>query len=141
MRFWVLADAQNHYYYSAMPYLGKDGDKVGVNLGAPVVKRLVEPLHNSGINVTCDQYFMGVEMIETIKSNNLTLFGKLMPNRKHLPVELTKKAGRLVGSTLFAFKDDLTMCLYVPKKNKLALLLSTACQSDKIDESGKPEIV
>ena len=117
------------------------GDKVAVNLGTTVVKRLVEPLHNSGINVTGDQYFTGVETIETLKSNNLTLFGTLMPNRKHLPVELTKKAGRLVGSTLFAFKDDLTMCLWVPKKNKLALLLSTAYQSDKIDESGKPEIV
>ena len=33
------------------------------------------------------------------------------------------------------------MCSWVPKNNKLALLLSTAHQSDKIGESGKPEIV
>ena len=80
-------------------------------------------------------------MIETLKSNNLTIVGTVMPNRKHLLVELTKKAYRLVGSTLFAFKDDLIMCSWVSKINKLVLLLSTAHQSDKIGESGKPEIV
>ena len=124
-----------------MPYLGKDGDKVAVNLGATVVKKLVEPLHNSGRNITCDRYFTGVEMIETLKSNNLPVVGAVMPNEKYLPVELAKKAGRLVGSSLFSFKDDLTMCLWVPKKNKLVLLLSIGHQSDKIGESRKPEIV
>ena len=123
-----------------MPYLGKDRDRVAVTLGATVVKKLVEPLHNSGRNITCGRYFIGVEMIETLRSNNLTVVGTVMPNRKH-SLQLTKKAGRLVESTLFPFKDDLTMSLWVPKKNKLVFLLSTAHQSDKIDESGKPEIV
>ena len=60
IKFWILADAQNHYCYNAMPYLGKDGDKVAVNLEATVVKILIEPLHNSGRNITCDLYFTGV---------------------------------------------------------------------------------
>ena len=46
-----------------------------------------------------------------------------------------KKAGGLAESTLLAFENDLTMCLLVPKKNKLILLLSAACQSDKIGKS------
>ena len=33
------------------------------------------------------------------------------------------------------------MSSWVPKKTKLVLLLSNACQSDKIGERGKPEIV
>ena len=109
IKFWILADAQNNYCYNTMPYLGKGGDKVADNLGATVVKKLVEPLHNSRRNITCDRYFTGVEMTETLKSNNLTVVGTVMRNRKHLPVKLTKKAGLLVGSTLFAFKDDFTM--------------------------------
>ena len=91
IKFWIFTDAQNHYCYNAMPHLGKGGDKVAVNLGATVVKKLVEPLHNSGGNITCDQYFMGVEMIETVKNNNLTIVGTVILNRKYLPVELTKK--------------------------------------------------
>ena len=74
-----------------MPYLGKDGDKVAVNFGAAVVKKLVEPLHNSGRNIACGPYFTCVDMIETLKSNSLTVVWTVMPNRKHLPVELTKK--------------------------------------------------
>ena len=109
-KFWIFTDAQNHYCYNAMPYFGKYGDKLAINLGAMVVKTLVEPLHNSGRYITCDRYFTGVEAIETLYSNNVTVSGTIMANQKHLPVELTKIAGRLVGSTLFAFKDDLTMC-------------------------------
>ena len=93
-----------------MPYFGKYRDKLAINLGAMVVKTIVGPLHNSGRYITCDQYFTGVEAIETVYSNNLTVSGAIMANQKHLPVELTKIAGRLVGSRLFAFKDDITMC-------------------------------
>ena len=39
IKFWILADAQNHYCYNAMPYLGKDRDKVTVNLGSMAAKK------------------------------------------------------------------------------------------------------
>ena len=73
MKLWTLADAQIHYCYNAMPYLGKDGDKVAVNFGAAVVKILVQPLHNSGRNIACGPYFTCVDMIEILKSNSLTV--------------------------------------------------------------------
>ena len=88
IKFWILADVQNNYCYNTMPFLGKDGDKVADDLGATVVKKLVEPLHNSGRNITCHRYFTGVE---TLKIINLTVVGTVMPNRKHSPVKLTKK--------------------------------------------------
>ena len=74
-----------------MPYLGKDGDKVAINLGAMVMKKPVKPLHNSGRNIRRDRYFTRIDMIETLISNNLTVVETIMPNRKYLPVELTKK--------------------------------------------------
>ena len=54
-KFWILADALNHYCYYAMPYLGDNGDKAAVYLGVTVVKKLVKLLHNSGRNIACDQ--------------------------------------------------------------------------------------
>ena len=83
---------------ATMPYLGKDGDKGAINLGAMVIKKLVKPLHNSGRNIRCDRYFTRIDMIETLKSSNLTVVETVMPNQKHLPVEFTKKGGCLVGS-------------------------------------------
>ena len=76
---------------ATMPYLGKDGDKVAINLGVMVTKKPVKPLHNSGRNIRCDRYFTRIDMIETLISNNLTVVETIMPNRKYLPVELTKK--------------------------------------------------
>ena len=67
IKFWTLVDAQIHYCYNAMPYLGKYGDKVAVNIRAAVVEKLVEPLHNSGRNIACGPYFTCVDMIETQK--------------------------------------------------------------------------
>ena len=53
-----------------------------------------------------------------------------MPNRKHLPIPLTIKGNREINSTLFAFKDSVIMCSWVPKKGKLVLLLSILHQTN-----------
>ena len=42
-----------------------------------------------------------------------------MPNRKHLPRELSTKKNREINSNLFAFKHSVTMCSWIPKKGKL----------------------
>ena len=39
IKFWILADAENHYYSNAFPYLCKERDKIATNLGATVVKK------------------------------------------------------------------------------------------------------
>ena len=66
-----------------------------------------------------------------------------MPNRKHLPLSLLPKQarGREVGSSLFAFKDNLTIVSWYPKRSKFVLLLSSLHHNSNIAESGKPEIV
>ena len=65
-----------------------------------------------------------------------------MPNRRHLPLSLMPKQarGREVGSSLFAFKDNLAMVSRHPKRSKFVLLLSSLHHNSNIAESGKPEI-
>ena len=72
IKFWILADAENHYCYNAFPYLGNEGDKIATNLGATVVKKLVEPIHNTSRNITCDRYFTDVELFEHLLKVKLT---------------------------------------------------------------------
>ena len=66
-----------------------------------------------------------------------------MPNGKHLPLQLLPKQarGRKIGSSVFAFKDNLTMVSWHPKRSKFVLLLSSLHHNSNIVESGKPEIV
>ena len=44
IKYLILADIENHHCYNAIPYLGKEGDTPSVNLGAQVVKNLLEPI-------------------------------------------------------------------------------------------------
>ena len=66
-----------------------------------------------------------------------------MSNRRHLTLLLLPKQarGREVGSSLFAFQDNLTMVSWYPKRSKFVLLLSSLHNNSNIVESGKPEIV
>ena len=114
IKFWILSDFENHYCYNAIPYLGKEGDAPTTNLGAQVVQKLVETIRGSGRNITCDRYFTGVELFEQLYQDKLTAVGTVMPNRKQLPVQLLPNNGkrRDIGSSIFAFKDRLTISTY-----------------------------
>ena len=132
IKYWILADAKNYCCYNAIPYLGKEGDTPAVNLGAQVVKNLVEPIKGTSRSVTCDRCFTSVDLFEELYNNNLTAVN----------TTITKQArGREVGFSLFSFKDNLTMVSWHPKRSKFVLLLSSLHHNSNIVESGKPEIV
>ena len=123
IKYWILADAKNYYCYNAIPYLGKEGDTPAVNLGAQVVKNLVKPI---------SVFITSVDLFEELYNNNLTAVN----------TAITKQArGREVGFSLFAFKDNLTMVSWHPKRSKFVLLLSSLHHNSNIVQSGKPEIV
>ena len=60
--------------------------------------------------------------------------------RKHLTADLRSKANHELGSTKFTPKDVFSQC-FLPKKGKLALLLSTFDRTDTKVEGFKLKIV
>ena len=64
IKYWILADAENIYYYNTIPYLGKEGDAPAVNLGAQAVRNLVEPIKGTSRNVTGDRNFTSIELFK-----------------------------------------------------------------------------
>ena len=117
----VHTNAKKHYCYNAIPYLGKERDAPAVNLRGQAVKNLVEPIKGTNLNATCDCHFMSVDLFEEHHSNNVTAVDTVMPNRRHLPLLLLPKQarGREVGSSLFAFKDNVTMFLGIQSDQNL----------------------
>ena len=117
----VHTDAKKHYCYNAIPYLGKERDAPTVNLRGQTVKNVVGPIKGTNLNVTCDCHFMSVDLFEEPHSNNVTAVDTVMPKRRHLPLLLLPKQarGREVGSSLFAFKDNLTMFLGIQSDQNL----------------------
>lgn len=63
--------------------------------------------------------------------------------KRVLPINMQASKSRNVLSINFAFQKDVTLCLYVPKKNKSVVMLSSMHFTGKIDESDnyKPEII
>lgn len=76
-------------------------------------------------------YLLKIEYLGTIRSNKL-----------EIPEEFLKNSKRAIGSSIFAFKDHLSIVSYVPKKNKSVILVSSKHHEEKINENEqKPEII
>ena len=143
IKYWILAEAESHYCFKAIPYLGKEGDTPAVNLGMTVVTKLVEPIRSTHRNVTCDRFFTSVDLFEDLHKDNLSAVGTVKANRKDLSVKLLPSQAKecTVGDSIFTFKENTTMVSWYPKLAKIVLLLSTMHHDDKIGDSGKPGIV
>lgn len=149
MKVLCLTDARNNYLFNAYLYGGKNTDGIGLSneekkLGIPTqsVIRLVKPIGNTNRNITCDNWFMSMELLRELRNRGLTVLGTLRSNKPEIPTEFLPNRNRAPGSSIFGFTSTETLVSYVPKKNKAVLLLSSCHHDDKCDElSGKPDII
>jgi hypothetical protein len=142
MKLFLLCDCVSGYTFNGMPYVGREGDKRHIGLSEHVVKTLVEPLYNSGINVTTDNWFTGTKLAGDLLLKQVTLLGTMRRNKPDIPDEFAARRKRVVGSSLFGFSGRQTLVSYVPKKNKSVILLSTMHADKAIDQkTGKPEMI
>ena len=111
IKYLILADAESHYCFTATLYLGKEGDTPAVNLRATVITKLVEAIHKTHRNVTCDHFFTSVDLFKDLHKDNLSA------DRKNLPVKLLPSQAKesTVGDFIFAFKKNTTMISWFPK--------------------------
>lgn len=71
-------------------------------------------------------------MIHLLKEHSLTSIGTVRKNKTSVP-EIFKK-GTEVNSSRFGFQNNITLVSYVPKKNKVVLVMSTLHHDQNIDE-------
>ena len=134
IKYWILADAECHYCFNWIPFLGKEGDTPAVNLGATVVTKLVETIRNTYRKVTCDRFFTSVDLFEDLHKHNPSAVVTVKANRKNLPVKLfpSQAKERTVGDSIFVFKKNTAMVSWYLKWAKVVLLLSTMHHDDKV---------
>lgn len=143
----ALTDARSGYLLNAYIYSGKDSD--GRDLSEDLRKyskptqavlRLAKPILGTNRNITADNWFSSIELVEALKEVNLTFVGTLKKNKKEIPPEFLPKRAREVGSSLYGFTNYMTMISHVTKKNKAVILVSSVHHQEGIDD-GKPEII
>lgn len=136
IKVFAMVDARMFYTTNMEVYVGKqpDGPFVLDTRPAAVVSRLVEPIRGSGRNVTIDNWFSSVPLVnQLVREENLTVVATLRKNKTELPPEIVITKQRPPNSSLFAFTEDCMVVSYVPRKNRNVILISSMHDSDEID--------
>ena len=136
----MLNDAKTFYLLNATPYTGKLNTN---NESVPsfYVRTPTEPIHGTYRNITVDNWFSSVDLFQNmLTQHGLTMIGTLRKNKREVPPSFL--LAKNVGCAKFAFDANKTLVSYVPRRNKVVLLLSSMHYDDIIDkETGKPEII
>ena len=99
-----------------------------------------EPIFNQGVNVTMDNWFTSVPLIDLFHERKTTLVGTVRHNSKGIPPQAKVSRGRTRGDAQYFYSDNATLLSYKDKKSKPILLLSTQHRQAN-EENSKPEIV
>lgn len=106
------------------------------------VIRLCKSIEKSNRNVTADNWFSSVELVDELGDRSLTYVGTLKKNKREIPPEFLPSKERRVGSAIYGFGGTVTLLSVVPKKNRAVLLLSSMHHNIATDEvKRKQEIV
>ena len=122
IKVWWLCDAENGYPLKGIIYTGKVGNTRDVNQGERIVKELAVTYKGSGRNISTDRFFTTLPLAKLLLTWNLTLVGTLKKNKTYISQEMKASKSREILSTIFGFHEKVTMCSYVPKKNKAVIL-------------------
>ncbi|KAJ8867695.1 hypothetical protein PR048_031498 [Dryococelus australis] len=150
MAIMTLADAQTNYFYNSYMYAGQDSDGLKLDeetkqFSKPTqaVLRLSAPLFGSNRNITANNWFTSVEVVQILKnSKGLTYVGTLGKNKREIPSQFQASRTRTEGSSLYGYTKDSTLLSHAPKRNKCVMLISSMHHNAETNEdSGKPDII
>lgn len=148
LKIMCLVDAKTNYFYNGYIYVGKDSDGNTLDendrkFSKPTqsVLRLTKPINKTNRNITADNWFTSIELIEELKKRGNTYVGTVRKNKKEIPPEFLPKKNRQVGLSLFGFTKDITLVSFTPKSNKCVILASSMHHGSSIENTGKPEII
>lgn len=144
-----LTDARNNYFFNAYIYSGKGSDSISLSesekklkIPTQAVIRLSKPIQKSNRNITADNWFSSIEVVQELQSRGLTYVGTLRKNQAEIPLCFQADKKREVNSSLYGFSNKTTIVSYVPKQSKSVILISSMHHTKSTDiTSGKPEII
>ncbi|XP_012224550.2 piggyBac transposable element-derived protein 4, partial [Linepithema humile] len=136
-----LNDASTSYMYNAMPYVGKTTTPVN-EFVVEYFFREITPIHGSGRNITCDNWFTSILRIQRMLEApiNLRITGTIRKNKREISQEM-KVAEKQTPVAKYCFTKNLTLLSYSPKKNKVVLLLTSYMHGSTQEIDGKSEII
>ncbi|GBP69880.1 PiggyBac transposable element-derived protein 4 [Eumeta japonica] len=87
LKIMCLCDAKTHYLYNAFIYSGKSTEPQNSEMSIPTQSVIAKPLFGSNRNITADNWFSSVQLVNQLKAKGLTYVGTLRKNKRELPKE------------------------------------------------------
>lgn len=147
--FWVC-DAENAYCLNGLVYIGKDtvsADTMSENsnsLPESVVMQLCAPFLKKGRNITADNWFTSLPLVQRLRNESTTYVGTVRANRRDIPsiAKETKGAKRTRGDTRHYHSNNVVLCSFWDKGSKPVLLLDSFSKAPPTPPVGtKPDTV
>lgn len=127
----TLTDANMFYVLKMEVYLGNQPENSPFKLSnkpKDVVLRLASSIEKTGRNITGDNWFSSIPLVEQLirretsillveelVRRGLSYVGTIRKDKRELPPQLISKE-RDEKSSIFAFRDDMTVVSYAPKQ-------------------------
>ncbi|UYV72389.1 hypothetical protein LAZ67_9002911 [Cordylochernes scorpioides] len=101
----ILADSRTHYMYNAMVYTGKYKTPKSKELSLPtqIVLDISQPLWKSNRNITADNWFTSIELVDKLKEHALIYLGTMRKNKPQIPPQFQPHPKRESGTSIFGF--------------------------------------
>ncbi|KAF2886770.1 hypothetical protein ILUMI_19403 [Ignelater luminosus] len=127
-----LCDDKTFYTENLEISCGKQPEEPYMQSNSPtdIVNRLVRHIEGSCGNLKTDNWYTSYPLAMSLLEKKLTFLGTMRQNKREIPPDFLRK----VQSVLFDFQKEATLVSFVPKQNKLVILLPTMYDSDQIDE-------
>lgn len=144
-----MTDSRNSYLINAYIYAGKNSDAMNLNdqdkqFSKPTqaVLSLITPIINTNRNITADNWFTSIELVELLKEKKLTYVGTIKKNKREIPPSFLPQKKKEVGKIEYGFTKHITMVSMVTKPGKSVILVSSMHHQKCFDEeNNKPEII
>ncbi|XP_053968609.1 uncharacterized protein LOC128870040 [Anastrepha ludens] len=107
IKVWWVCDAKNAYPLYGQIYTDQAPTGRETNQGERVVKDLVSRFHGTGRNITMDNFFTSLNLLESLSSMNLSAVGTLRKNKPCIPKEMLAHKDRAERSSTFGFRPNI----------------------------------
>jgi len=137
----TLHDSETFYMINAMLYISNFETESLESLPSYYVRKISEPIYNTCRNITCDNVFISVPLVDTIREKfSLTIVGSLQRHNRDVPPLFKRALAK--GAYQFAYQNNKTLVSYKPGNDKMILFMSSLHSGGEINKvENKPEIV
>lgn len=136
LKAFALVDSEIFYTSAIEIYTGKQqpGPFFIDNKPATVVKPISASILGTGRNITIDNWFSSIGVIDELqKEHRTTVVVTIKKNKRELLPEFVNPKKRSVNSSLIGYNEGKVSVSYVPKKGKCVVVVSSIYQSGTID--------